>query len=161
MTCFYLFYPRVVMIITQDAGCLISALCGTLDGKMQWSSEVCWDREGWVGRPSWFFPIQCSVTKPKLEGQIIIWFLFVQWILASITVGWYRESDQNTSFLTSSRLAHLNVISKARLINAVYNSAYANVLFLMLVHLNKSHISGNKTEDISCELVAPKPEKNL
>ena len=45
-------------------------------------------------RPSWFSPIQISITKPRLEGQIV-WFLCVQWLLALVTATGYREHDQD------------------------------------------------------------------
>ena len=41
-----------------------------------------------------FSPIQINVTKLRLEGKWV-WFLFVQRILASITVVGYREHDQD------------------------------------------------------------------
>ena len=47
----------------------------------------------WCGHLG-FSPIQINVTKPRLEGKIV-WFLIAQWIVASITVIWYREHDHD------------------------------------------------------------------
>jgi len=51
---------------------------------------------GHMVQPSWFSTIQINVTKPRLAGRIV-WFLFVQWIVAFVTAIGYREHDQDGS----------------------------------------------------------------
>ncbi len=61
----------------------------------------CIEDEAWtfiIVCPSWFSPIQLSVIKTRLEGEIAR-FLFVQWVLAFITVTTYREHDQDVGIM--------------------------------------------------------------
>ena len=56
-------------------------------------------------RPFWFSQIKINVTKPRVVGEIV-WFLFVQWILAFITLTGYREHDQDGGSMAKVYCVH-------------------------------------------------------
>ena len=72
-------------------------LCFTVMKDNNNSGECFYGTQYTIYRPlSWgthldFFPLPINVTKLKLEGEIV-WFLFVQRLLITITVYWIQET---------------------------------------------------------------------